>query len=46
MFRMGRRRRDGVLFCDGCAEVTTAEQRAERRYDRGHAAARMWTVPR
>jgi hypothetical protein len=24
----------GVQFCDGCAEVTTAQQRASRRYER------------
>ena len=24
----------GVQFCDGCAEVTTSEERARRRYDR------------
>ncbi|GIJ52398.1 hypothetical protein Val02_92840 [Virgisporangium aliadipatigenens] len=29
----------GVQFCDGCAEVTTAEERARRRYDRTRAEA-------
>lgn len=27
----------GVQFCDGCAEVTTSEERARRRYDRTRA---------
>lgn len=46
MFRMSRHRRDEVLFCDDCAEVTTAEQRAERRFERGRASVWTWTVPR
>ncbi|MEU4777357.1 hypothetical protein [Micromonospora sp. NPDC023633] len=28
-----------VRFCDSCAEVTTAEQRAQRRYDDTRTAA-------
>jgi len=27
----------GVQFCDGCAEVTTSEERARRRYERTRA---------
>ncbi|WP_173082395.1 hypothetical protein [Phytohabitans rumicis] len=47
MFRIVRRRiSDGVRFCDSCAEVTTAAQRAERRYERGQASVRAWIVPR
>lgn len=37
---------DGVRFCDSCAEVTTAAQRAERRYERGQASVGTWTLPR
>ena len=35
MFRFTRRTRtaESIRFCDGCAEVTTAAQRAEQRYD-------------
>ncbi|GAB3178025.1 hypothetical protein FHX75_11209 [Micromonospora palomenae] len=29
----------GVRFCDSCAEVTTTEQRAQRRYDAARTAA-------
>ncbi|MGI5151340.1 hypothetical protein ACQEVC_34090 [Plantactinospora sp. CA-294935] len=36
----------GVRFCDGCAEVTTAEQRARRRYDRSHTDIYPLTLPR
>jgi hypothetical protein len=32
-----RRFAAGVQFCDCCAEVTTAEQRASRRYERVRA---------
>ncbi|MEQ4306154.1 hypothetical protein ABNF97_33020 [Plantactinospora sp. B6F1] len=48
MFRLFRRRSPlaGVRFCDGCAEVTTAEQRARRRYDRGHTDTYPLTLPR
>jgi hypothetical protein len=35
MFRISRRRVDAtVQFCDSCAEVTTAADRAHRRLDR------------
>jgi hypothetical protein len=34
MFRFGRGAKDGVRFCDGCAEVTTAAERVERRRER------------
>jgi hypothetical protein len=33
-----------VQFCDSCAEVTTAQQRAERRYDR--VRTQVLTLPR
>ncbi|MEO3745329.1 hypothetical protein [Plantactinospora sp. B5E13] len=48
MLRLFRRRfrAAGVRFCDGCAEVTTAEQRARRRYDRGHTDIYPLTLPR
>jgi hypothetical protein len=36
----------GVQFCDACAEVTTAEQRAQRRYEHTRDQARAWTVLR
>ncbi|MBQ1010570.1 hypothetical protein KBX53_06340 [Micromonospora sp. M51] len=41
MFRLTRRPRastTGVRFCDSCAEVSTVEQRAERRFDAARAA--------
>ncbi|MBM0275169.1 hypothetical protein [Micromonospora tarensis] len=41
MFRLTRRPRAstaGVRFCDSCAEVSTAEQRARRRFDATRAA--------
>ncbi|GIE36662.1 hypothetical protein Ait01nite_097070 [Actinoplanes italicus] len=36
MFRFTRRTRiaEGVRFCDGCAEVTTADQHATRHCER------------
>jgi|KBSSwiStaDraftv2_1062776.scaffolds.fasta_scaffold331481_4 hypothetical protein len=45
MFHIARRRTRpaGVRFCDGCAEVTTAEQRARRRYERTVAEAHAWS---
>jgi hypothetical protein len=48
MLRLFRRRsrEPGVRFCDGCAEVTTAEQRARRRYDRGHTNSYPLMLPR
>lgn len=47
MFRITRRARtaDGVRFCDGCAEVTTAAQRAERRYERERQRWQHLTMP-
>lgn len=47
MFRITRRRpvETGVRFCDGCAEVTTAAQRAERRAERTRSQAMTWTAP-
>ncbi len=48
MFRFIRRARvaEGVRFCDGCAEVTTAAQRAERHYERAHARWQPLGLPR
>ena len=39
MFRFPGRARtaETVRFCDGCAEVTTAAQRAERLYESSRA---------
>jgi hypothetical protein len=44
MFFIKRRRtvEAGVQFCDSCAEVTTAAQRADSRYDRTRTAAYTW----
>ncbi|MEU5948036.1 hypothetical protein ABZ793_21080 [Micromonospora sp. NPDC047465] len=28
----------GIRFCDSCAQVSTAAQRAQRRYDRARTA--------
>lgn len=35
MFHLTRRTptADGIRFCDACASVSTAEQRAHRRYE-------------
>ncbi|MCP3786806.1 hypothetical protein NLX85_25900 [Micromonospora sp. A3M-1-15] len=50
MFGSTRRRRStplaGVRFCDSCARVSTATERAERRYDRTHAAVYPLISPR
>ncbi|WP_158624079.1 hypothetical protein [Micromonospora sp. HM5-17] len=48
MLRLFRRRSPvaGVRFCDGCAEVTTAEQRVRRRYDRDHTDLYPLILPR
>ena len=48
MFRIIRRRTPelGVRFCDSCAEVTTADERARRRYDRTRADVQAFTWPR
>jgi hypothetical protein len=45
MIRFVRRRTQpsGVRFCDGCAQVTTTEERARRRYERTVAEAHAWT---
>lgn len=44
MFRIRRRRTVdvGVQFCERCAEVTTAAQRAQTRHDRVRTAALTW----
>jgi hypothetical protein len=36
----------GVQFCDSCAEVTTTQQRAQRRYDRVRAEVQTLSWPR
>ncbi|MEV4794578.1 hypothetical protein [Asanoa sp. NPDC049475] len=45
MFRISRRSvaEAGVQFCDSCAEVTTADERARRRHERArqHLAAAL-----
>ncbi|MCX4385789.1 hypothetical protein OG777_02440 [Micromonospora peucetia] len=41
MFGRARRSaaaRAGVRFCDSCAEVSTAAQRMQRRYDRARTS--------
>lgn len=38
--------RAGVRFCDSCAQVSTANQRAERRYDRVRTSVHTLTSPR
>ncbi|GIJ63340.1 hypothetical protein [Virgisporangium aurantiacum] len=44
MFRISRRPpvETGIRFCDRCAEVTTAAQRARDRHDRARTAAYTW----
>jgi hypothetical protein len=48
MFRFTRRpaSQAGVRFCDSCAEVTTREDRARRRYDRTRIDTLTVTGPR
>ncbi|MFI7491752.1 hypothetical protein ACIBXA_25575 [Micromonospora echinaurantiaca] len=49
MFGKARRwvvARAGVRFCDSCAQVSTANQRAERRYDRVRTSVHTLTSPR
>jgi hypothetical protein len=48
MFRIIRRavRLSGVQFCDSCAEVTTATQRARRHHERTVTRALAQTWPR
>lgn len=48
MFRFTRRARiaEGVRFCDSCAEVTTADQRATSHYERAHTDWRPLGLPR
>ncbi|MEV4465162.1 hypothetical protein AB0J51_16245 [Micromonospora echinofusca] len=36
----------GVRFCDSCARVSTAAERAERRYDRARTTVYTLTSPR
>jgi hypothetical protein len=45
MFQFPRRRavEAGVRFCDECAAVTTAAQRADRLRDRTRTQALAWT---
>ncbi|MEU4366650.1 hypothetical protein [Micromonospora chersina] len=49
MFGFTRRSRTplpGVRFCDSCAQVSTAAQRAERRLDRARTTAYTLITPR
>ncbi len=48
MFQVIRWRRAAVdvRFCDGCAEVTTAAQRADRVRERDRDRALRWLTPR
>ncbi len=48
MFRFPRRSaaKAGVQFCDGCAEVSTAAERAQRRIDRTRAEFTALAGPR
>lgn len=36
----------GVRFCDSCAQVSTADQRAQRRYDRARTTVYTLISPR
>ncbi|MGC1210023.1 MAG: hypothetical protein WA890_01985 [Micromonospora sp.] len=48
MFRLVHRSKSpaaGARFCDSCAEVSTAAERAQRRYDRAHATAHLLISP-
>ena len=47
MFRRIRRRRPieaDVRFCEPCAVVSTAQDRARRQYDRTRTAAQSWLL--
>jgi hypothetical protein len=48
MFTTSRRRKSdpGVRYCDACAEVTTATQRAQRRHEQTRDRAMAWTMSR
>ena len=48
MFRITRRivRLSGVQFCDSCAEVSTAAERARRHYERTVTGALGQAWPR
>jgi hypothetical protein len=48
MFRLTRRPapQTGVRFCDSCAEVTTLDERARRRYDRARDDTLALSGPR
>jgi hypothetical protein len=49
MFGSTRRRPTpvaGVRFCDSCARVSTAAERAERRYDRARTTGYPLITPR
>jgi hypothetical protein len=35
-----------VQFCDSCAEITTADDRARRRYENTIAQTRSWALLR
>ncbi|MEV4511222.1 hypothetical protein AB0K00_19885 [Dactylosporangium sp. NPDC049525] len=48
MFRFSRRSavKAGVRFCDGCAEVSTAAERAQRRVERTRTELTALAGPR
>ncbi|MEV4483139.1 hypothetical protein [Micromonospora coxensis] len=38
--------RAGVRFCDSCAQISTVDQRAQRRYDRARTTVYTLVSPR
>ncbi|MEU4479002.1 hypothetical protein AB0F68_13170 [Micromonospora sp. NPDC023966] len=44
--RRGPKPLSGVRFCESCAQVSTAAQRAERRYDRTRTTVYPLISPR
>jgi hypothetical protein len=49
MFGRGKHRQSrlrGVQFCDGCAQVCTAECRADARRERVRTEAALWSFSR
>lgn len=48
MFTLHRRRsvESRIRFCDGCGQVTTEAQRAERLRERTRTQAWSWLLPR
>jgi hypothetical protein len=49
MFGRGKHRESrlrGVQFCDGCAQVYTAQGRADARRERVRAEVALWTFGR